>query len=109
MSNLTIKIPPREQGPVIETSKYEEMVNRMDFNEFCNYIRKNQGTTFEQICNDYTEDSECLKYLLNIWINSWTTFFQSGGRIIKNKNKYYCLSPRNPQSRLRNPVVNTLL
>lgn len=108
MSNLSIKIPPRTQTTIMNTKDYENMVDRMDFNSFCNYIRENQGTTFEKICENYAEDSECLKCLLDIWINRWTTFFHSGGRIMESNKKYYCLSPRNPQSRLRNPVITFL-
>ena len=87
MSKLTIKIPPRDNNAVMRTNQYEDMVGRIDYGEVCKYIKENQGISFEKICAKYGEDSECFKCLVNIWISGWNTFFQSGGRIIENKNK----------------------
>ena len=109
MSKLSIKIPPHTNNTVMRTQQYEDMVGRIDYGEFCKYIKENQGISFEKICTKYGEDSECFKCLVNIWISGWNSFFQAGGRIVESKNKYYCLSPSNPQSRQRNPAISMLL
>ena len=100
-TNLKIKI--------VETNDYEDLLRRVTFEKVCNYLKKNQGKTFEDIINFLGEQSnkKGMKFLVDIWINHWHSFYQSGGRIIQNNNKYFCLSPRNPKSRERNPIVNS--
>jgi len=88
--------------------QYEEMLDRINYKNICEYLKKNQGVDFENILENYKENEEHFKILLNIWIERWTTFSQGRGRIVKNNEKYYCLSPINPNFRDRNPVVNIL-
>ena len=88
--------------------KYEEMLDRITYENVCDYLKKNQGAEMKTILEKYQENEEHFKFLLNIWIDKWTTFSQEKGRIIKNNEKYYCLSPRNPNFKDIKPVVNIL-
>ena len=52
------------------------------------------------------DNTDCVNYIMNVWVNKWNTFLQSGGRIVINNNKYYCLSPKNPNIKQINPKLN---
>lgn len=99
--NLTINIA--------ETPEYEDLLRRVTFEKACNYLKKNQGKTFEDIINFLGEvdNKKGMEFLLDIWVNHWNTFYHAGGRIILNNEKYFCMSPKNPKSRKRNPIINS--
>ena len=42
MNKLTIKIPPCDNNAVMRTNQYEDMVGRIDYGDFCKYIKENQ-------------------------------------------------------------------
>ena len=92
---------------ITETIAYEEMLERVTFEKVANYLKKNQGKTFEDIVSYLGEENnkECVKYLVSIWVNKWNSFFQTNGRIIKKNSYYYCLSPKHPEAKKRNPQI----
>ena len=94
---------------ITETADYEDLLRRVTFEKVCNYLKENQGKTFEDIVDFLGEQSnkKGMKFLVDVWVNHWHSFYQSGGRIVLNRDKYFCLSPRNPKSRERNPIINT--
>ena len=94
---------------ITETADYEDLLRRVTFEKVCKYLKENQGKTFEDIIDYLGEQSnkKGMKFLVDIWVNHWHSFYQSGGRIVLNRDKYFCLSPRNPKSRERNPIINT--
>ena len=95
---------------ITETDEYQDMLSRVKFEIVAEYLKNNQGKTFEKIVSEFNEEKckDGMKFLINIWINNWNTFLQSGGRIIKNNHKYYCLSPTNKRVRDRNPILEIL-
>jgi len=72
-------------------------------------LKENQGKTFKDIINFLGEEDnkKGMEFLVNIWINHWHTFYHIGGRIILNNEKYFCMSPCNPKSRERNPIIDS--
>ena len=74
-------------------------------------LKENQGKQFEDIVEYLGEEDnkKGIKFLVDIWVSHWNSFYQSGGRIIENNNKYFHLSPKNPKSRERNPQVNSFI
>jgi hypothetical protein len=100
-----------ESKNITETVGYEDLLMRVKFEKECNYLKENQGKTFENIV-DYLgekDNEKGMKFLVDIWVSHWNTFFHSGGRIVKNNNTYFCLSPKNPKSRERNPIVQSYI
>jgi len=97
-----------EMRSVFQEKNYEDFVNKTDYKEFCKYLKKNQGLTLKEINNKYKTDERYVNCLLNIWTEHWTSFYQEGGRVVNKNGSYYILSPRNPQSRARNPQINLL-
>jgi len=96
---------------ITETVEYEEMLKRVTFEKVADYLKKNQGKTLENIVEYLGEEDNKngMKFLVDVWVNNWNTFFQSGGRIIENNAHYYCLSPKHPESRKRKPVLMVAL
>ena len=94
---------------ITETADYEDLLRRVTFEKVCKYLKENQGKTFEDIINflEEVDNKKGMKFLLDIWVNHWNTFYHAGGRIIQNNEKYFCMSPRNPKSRERNPIINS--
>jgi hypothetical protein len=96
---------------IVETKEYQDMLDRVKFDEVINYLKNNQGKTLENII-EFLQEDECedgMKFLMNVWVKNWYTFLQSGGRIIKNNDKYYGLSPKNSRIRDRNPNIDLFL
>ena len=95
---------------VVETQEYDSMLQRITFKKVSDYLKKNQGNTIDNILEEFgeTNNRQCMEHLMCIWIDRWNTFFRSGGRIVQKSDRFYCLSPRNPESRKRIPniVVN---
>ena len=96
---------------ITETLGYEEMLKRVTFKKVSDYLKKNQGKSFEDIVEylGEKENEEGMKYLVNVWVNNWNTFFRSGGRIVENDSYYYCLSPKHPEAIKRNPKIMLVL
>ena len=99
----------KQSMSIVETSEYDELLKRVTFEQVCSYLKENQGKTFENIISYLGEEdnSKGMRFLVNVWVSHWHTFFHTGGRIIENNNKYFCLSPRNPKSRERYPVMES--
>jgi hypothetical protein len=96
---------------ITETNEYQDMLNRVSFENVKCYLKENQGKTLENIISELNEEEykDGIKYLIdNVWINHWNSFLHSGGRIIKNNDKYYYLSPKNKKIRERIPVIDFL-
>jgi hypothetical protein len=96
---------------ITETVEYLDLLKRLEFHNVYGYIKNNQGKTFDELVEHFKEkgNEKCVKYLIDVWVNHWHSFFQSGGRIVEMRNKYYSLSPTNPQSRKRMPDINIIL
>ena len=96
---------------ITETIEYEDLLRRVTFEKVCNYLKENQGKKFEDIVEYLGEEDnkKGIKFLVDIWISHWNSFYQSGGRIIESNNKYFHLSPKNPKSRERKPQVNSFI
>ena len=99
--NITVEIS--------DTIEYAEMLNRFNFAQLCKYLKNNQGKTLKNIVETFKEDEKLMEHLINIWIRHWNSFYQSGGRIIKNGDIYFCLSPTNPTSREKNPLIQSFI
>jgi len=96
---------------ITETVEYEDMLKRVTFGKVVDYLKKNQGKTFEDIVIYLGEEDnkKCVKFLVDVWVNNWNSFFQSGGRIVENNSCYYCLSPKHPEARKRKPQIMLIL
>jgi hypothetical protein len=108
MKNIQKKMASKKfKMSITETVEYEEMLKRVTFGKVVEYLRKNQGKTFEDIVKflGEEENTNCVKFLVDVWVNNWNSFFQSGGRIIENDSYYYCLSPQHPEARKRKPQI----
>jgi len=105
---MKVKQKMTTKSDIPSTTEYTDMLDRFTFVKFCKYLKMDQGKTLVEVINDFGEDEKLAKYLIDIWVDRWHTFYNIGGRIILDKEKYYCLSPRNPKSRERNPVINEL-
>tara|TARA_X000000368_G_C22829344_1_gene622618 strand:+ start:317 stop:646 length:330 start_codon:yes stop_codon:yes gene_type:complete len=93
---------------IFNDPKYQDLVNHISYEKFCMDMKNNQGITLDEIYEKWgCEKSHC-ETLLNIWTKNWNTFYHNGGRLVNENGKYYMLSPRNPQSRARNPKINLL-
>ena len=92
---------------VFDDKKYQDFVDKMNHVKFCEYIKQNQGKTLEEISEKWGSENLYCDTLLNIWTKNWNTFYR-GGRLVNKNGQYYVLSPRNPQSRKRNPQINFL-
>jgi len=90
-----------------ETEYYTEMLKTVTFEKLCDYLKKNQGILIDDISENFNKDLKNVEYLVNIWIDHWNTFYESG-RVVKNGKKYFFLSPRNKKSRERNPIIEYL-
>ena len=88
---------------IFKTLEYEEFLNRANIETYGNYIKKNQGKTIEEISIHFNENPKHVETIMKVWVKGWTTFFETGKRIIINEKKYYCLSPRNPTIKTNNP------
>lgn len=108
MSKGMSGIYSEEMRSVFKEKKYEDFVNETDYKEFCDYLKKNQGQTLKEINKKYNTEERYVNCLLNIWTEHWTSFYQEGGRVVNKNGSYFILSPRNPQSRARNPQINLL-
>tara|TARA_Y100001970_G_scaffold231166_1_gene287258 strand:- start:317 stop:643 length:327 start_codon:yes stop_codon:yes gene_type:complete len=108
MSEDNIGIYTKEMQSVFKEKEYEDFIDKMDYKGFCEYLRKNQGQTLQEINDKYNTKERYVKCLLNIWTENWNSFYHEGGRIVNKNGNYYILSPRNPQSRVRNPQINFL-
>ncbi len=93
---------------ITETNKYHEFMNRFNYENVCMYLKKNQGSDLKTLIEHFKEmnNIDCVNYIMNVWVSKWNTFLQSGGRIVINNNKYYCLSPKNPNIKQINPKLN---
>ena len=96
---------------ITETADYQDLLKRVTFEKVCKYLKENQGKTFEDIVNYLGEEDnkKGMRFLVDVWVNHWNSFFQSGGRIVVNNDKYFCLSPRNPKSRERYPIIQSFI
>ncbi len=103
---MDTKTTPRRMN-IVETADYENVLQRVTFEKVAAYLKGNQGKTFDNILEDFeeTDNRLCMEHLFNVWVNNWNTFFQSGGRIVQKSERFYCLSPRNPESRKRVPNI----
>jgi len=108
MSKGMTGIYSEEMRSVFGEKEYEDFVNKMDYKEFCDYLKKNQGQSLEEINKNYDAEERYINCLLNIWTENWNSFYQEGGRIVNKNGNYYMLSPRNPQSRIRKPQINLM-
>lgn len=92
---------------IAETIEYDEFLTRFTFEKFSGFLKKNQGTTIEEICDYFKEEKDHIKFITAIWIKQWNTYFPDG-RIIVSENKYFCMSPSNIKSRQINPQISTI-
>jgi hypothetical protein len=88
--------------------KYQDFVDKVSYKNFCEEIKNNQGITIKEICDVLGGEKSHCETLLNVWTKNWNTFYHCGGRLVNKKGRYYILSPRNPQSRARNPEINLI-
>jgi len=79
----------------IETKEYETFANNIIIEDYFKYIKENNGVTLENISEHFDKNALFVEIILGIWINHWNTFFKNG-RVIKDDEMYYCLSPKNP-------------
>lgn len=95
---------------ITKTNEYQEMLDRVNFEKVSSYLKDHQGKTLENIISQFNEEkcTDGMKFIINVWVNHWNTFLHSGGRIIKNNDKYYYLSPNNKRVRDRKPVLEIL-
>jgi len=89
---------------VFNTKEYQDFIDRVKFDIYKDYIKKTPGKTIKEISEHFGEKELHVKTVLSVWIKSWTTFFKMG-RIVNKEDTYYCLSPRNPTIRCRNPKI----
>lgn len=103
--NVIIESPnSQKSNNVFNTEEYQDFIERVKFYIYKDYIKKNPGKTIKEISEHFGEKELHVKTVLSVWVNCWTTFF-SMGRIINKEDKYYCLSPRNPTIKYRNPQL----
>jgi hypothetical protein len=93
---------------IFDDKEYQQFINEIDYREVCNMLKKNQGISLSDLSKKYNANEEYLDCLLKIWTKNWNTFYHKGGRLVNKKGRYYMLSPRNPQSRARNPQINLI-
>ena len=91
---------------IYDDKEYQQFINEIDYSEVCNMLKKNQGITIKEISESFNAKEKYLKCLMDVWTQNWNSFYQSGGRVVNKNGQYYVLSPRNPQSRVRNPQIN---
>ncbi len=95
-----------KMSSVYDDKNYQEFINEMTYEKFCKYMKDNQGATVDDICKTWGCKRLYCETILNVWTQNWNSFYQCGGRVVHKKGRYYILSPRNPQSRARNPQIN---
>tara|TARA_Y100000389_G_C17248362_1_gene406807 strand:+ start:392 stop:697 length:306 start_codon:yes stop_codon:yes gene_type:complete len=93
---------------IFDDEEYQQFINKIDYSGVCNMLKKNQGITLKEISKILNVKEKYFECLMNVWTNNWNTFYHNGGRLVNENGKYYMLSPRNPQSRARNPKINLL-
>jgi hypothetical protein len=90
---------------MFDDAEYQAFVDRVNRQDVIKYINDNRGTTSKEISVHFKEPDNFMVFILDLWIKNWNTFFESG-RVILKGEKYYCLSPRNPNVRNDNPIIN---
>lgn len=88
-----------------KTKEYETFVDNVNRVEYFKYIKESNGVTLKNISDKFGENKTFVGIILGIWVNHWNTFFKNG-RVIKDNELYYCLSPRNPNVLEKNPKIN---
>lgn len=101
-------IKSKDTQNIFNESSYEDFINNIDYKDFCDYLKENQGQTLKKINEKYNTEERYIKCLLNIWTEKWTSFFQQGGRVVNKNGKYYVLSQKNKDYRLINPIINII-
>lgn len=93
---------------IFKTEEYQNFLDRVDIEKYNQYIKKNQGVTFQKISEHFKEKEINVKTILNVWVNNWNTFSKIG-RIVNKEEKFYSLSPRNPTIKSNNPNIYNLI
>ena len=91
---------------IFDELDYQKFVSELDYEDVCDVLRNNQGISLADLSKKYNAKEKYFDCLLNIWTKNWNTFYHKGGRVVNKNGNYYILSPRNPQSRVRNPQIN---
>lgn len=89
----------------INTDEYETFVDNVNREEYFKYIKESNGVTLKNIYDKFGGNKTFIGIILGIWMNHWNTFLKNG-RVIKDNEMYYCLSPRNPNILKKNPKLN---
>jgi len=90
----------------MNTKEYETFVDNVNSVDYFKYIKENPGVTLKNISEHFEQNEIFVEIILEIWTRNWNTFFSKNeGRVIKDTDMYYCLSPRNPNIRTKNPSI----